>query len=306
MKRGTVMVLCCARSVAVLALPLLTAACIGAELDEQAEGLVGEEELVGEAEGAFETDNGYLANALNFNALNFNALNFNALNFNALNFNGMDPNARASILNPGANGALARDLLRYIVSCSLGPAQTFSFSWTDSGGVVHPEAYRGSLGIAPWWSSSGIANDTFHQRLITACVAARTNWYGVSVMVSLRDDYNGLGTQPSEISTYTVREGAFWGNLFSSTPYVRACYSPGGVTRARQMMRDCAAGHVTVDPATGATTVQGCGPMVILGSCDTLCSGVDTTRGFYRQCLEDPSIWPWLRTDLVVTSFLTP
>ncbi|WP_437275086.1 hypothetical protein WME90_27980 [Sorangium sp. So ce375] len=300
------MVLCCARRVAVFALPLLTAACIGAELDEQAEELGGEEELVGEADSEITSVNGALLNSLGANSLRLNSLRLNGLPMGALQPNYLDPNARSAIKDPGPNGTLAREVVRYVVSCALRPDQSFSFSWTDSGGVVHPEVYHGELGIAHWWAYGPISNDQFPQRHVTACLAARTNWYGTSVMVSLRNTEPSMDSTASEISTYSVREGAFWGNIFASTPYVRACYSPAGVTRARQALRECAAGHVSVDPATGATTTQGCGPIVILGSCDTLCNGVDAVKGFYRGCLEDPSIWPFVRTDQVVTSFLTP
>ncbi|XXT15056.1 hypothetical protein WME94_32890 [Sorangium sp. So ce429] len=255
------------------------------------------------------SENGHLPNALNGNGLNLNGLNLNGLNLNALNpasLNLNNPNALAAIKNPGPNGALSRDLMRYLVSCALRPDQTFSFSWTDSGGVVRSEVYRGDLGMAHWWATGGIANDTYVQRQITACIAARTNWYGTHVTISLRNAESSMASSETERQTYRVREGAFWGNLFASTPYVRACYSPDGVARARQLQRDCAAGHLSVHPVTGATTVQQCGPIAIVGSCDAVCNREDGTARFYAGCLENPATSPWVRTDVVVTSFLTP
>ncbi|WP_437923415.1 hypothetical protein WMF37_30855 [Sorangium sp. So ce291] len=294
------MVFSCARIVALLAVPLMTAACIGAEIDDESE------ELLGEDQSAIESDNGFLPNALAPNALAPNALAPNALAPNALAPNALAPNALTAIKSPGPNGAPTREFLRYLVSCALRPDQTFSFSWTDTAGVVHPEVYRGELGIAHWWATGGIVNDTYVQRQLTACIAARTNWYGVHVMISLRNSESAMGSSAAERAAYTVREGAFWGNLFASTPYVRACYAPSGVARARQLQRDCAAGHISVDPATGATAVQQCGPMTIVGSCDAVCNRVDTISGFYAGCLENPATSPWVRTDVVVTSFLTP
>ncbi|WP_437284226.1 hypothetical protein [Sorangium sp. So ce406] len=294
------MVFSCARTVALLALPLMTVACVGAEIDEESE------ELVGEDQSAIMSENGNLPNALPGNGLNLNGLNLNGLNLNALNPASLSTNALSAIKNPGANGALSRDLMRYLVSCALRPDQTFSFSWTDSAGVVRSEVYRGELGMAHWWATGAITNDTYVQRQITACLAARTNWYGTHVTISLRNAESSMSSSISERQTYTVREGAFWGNLFASTPYVRACYTPSGVARARQLQRDCAAGHLTVDPATGATTVQQCGPMTIVGSCDAVCNRVDTEAGFYAGCLENPATSAWIRTDVVVTSFLTP
>ncbi|WP_437902704.1 hypothetical protein WME95_29545 [Sorangium sp. So ce327] len=290
------MVLSCARSVAVFALPLLTAACIGAEIDEQAE------ELVGEAESELIAENGFLSNALSMNALSMNALSMNALSMNALSMNALSMNAKSIIQNPGQSGAMARDLLRYVVSCSLRTDQTFSFSWTDSSGVIHPEVFRGDLGYAHWWASSGIGNDTYVQSQISACIAARVNWYGVSVRISLRN--NELASTPAERAAFPVREGAFWGNLFAATPYVGACYDSVGYVRARELQRDCAAGHVETNPTTGEVTWQQCGSMVIWGSCNQLCNGIDTNAGFFRGCVTNRVVNPYARTDQVVTTFL--
>ncbi|MDC0677518.1 hypothetical protein [Sorangium atrum] len=291
-----------------MALPLLTAACIGAELDEQAEGLVGEEELVGEAEGELISTNGFLSNALLPNALLPNALLPNALLPNALLPNALLPNALlpnalTAIKDPGTTGAVSRELLRYIVSCSLRPDQTFSFSWTDSSGVAHPEVYRGDLGYAHWWASGGISNDTYVQHQISACLAARVNWYGVTVSISLRN--NEMSSSPAERAAYPVREGAFWGNVFASTPYLGACYDSVGYARARQLQRDCAAGHVETNPTTGEVTWQQCGSMVIWGSCNQLCNGIDTNGGYFRGCVTNYVVSPYVRTDQVVTTFLT-
>ncbi|WP_437323364.1 hypothetical protein [Sorangium sp. So ce381] len=270
---------------------------MGAELDEQAE------EPVGEAEGELIADNGFLPNALSLNALSLNALSLNALSLNALSLNALSLNSRSAIQNPGETGALSRELLRYVVSCSLRADQTFSFSWTDSSGVVHPEVYRGDLGYAHWWATAGIGNDTYVQHQISACLAARVNWYGVSVRISLRN--NELASTPAERAEFPVREGAFWGNLFSTTPYVGACYDSVGYVRARQVKRDCAAGHVETNPTTGEVTWQQCGSMVIWGSCNQLCNGIDTNAGFFRGCVTNYVTSPYVRTDQVVTTFLT-
>ncbi|KYG08134.1 hypothetical protein BE21_25460 [Sorangium cellulosum] len=293
------MELSCTRLAALLVVPLVTTACIGAELDSDPEA------LLEEAEGALESDNGYLINALSLNALSLNALSLNALSLNALKPSSLSSDTLSAIKDPGTNGALTRELLRYVVSCSLRADQTFAFSWTDSSGVAHPELYRGDLGYAHWWATTPLGKDNAYvQGQISACIAARVNWYGVSVRISLRN--NEMPTTPAERAAFTVREGAFWGNLFAPSPYLRTCYSPAGVTRARQLQRDCAAGHISVDPVSGATTVQQCGPMQIVGSCDAICNQTDSENGYYRGCLQNPSASPWARTDIVITSYLPP
>ncbi|WP_437570813.1 hypothetical protein [Sorangium sp. So ce542] len=289
----------CTRLAALLVVPLATAACVGAELDAESDA------LLDEAESELVSDNGLLTNALSPNALSPNALSPNALSPNALSPNGLTSSALLAIKNPGPEGALSRELLRYIVSCALRPDQTFSFSWTDSSGVAHAEVYRGDLGYAHWWATTPMGSNTYVQGQLTACLVARINWYGVSVRISLRN--TEMPSTAAERTAFPVREGAFWGNLFSTmqAPYLRACYSPSGVTRARQAQRDCAAGHLSIDPATGATAVQQCGPVQIVGSCDAVCSGTDSVNGFYRGCVVNASTSPWVRTDQVMTTFLT-
>ncbi|WP_437644159.1 hypothetical protein [Sorangium sp. So ce362] len=239
------------------------------------------------------------------NALLSGALVPSQLSEKALNPGALSATARTAIQNPGPEGVLSRQLLQYVVSCALRKDQSFSFTWTDSGGTNRRETYSGYLGIADWWIY-GPLTDPFHQRYISACLAARTNWYGVSVMISLRGTQVSLASSASERSSYPVKEGAFWGNLFTSTPHVRACYSPAGVTHARAMKRDCAAGHIGADPVTGAPITEPCGPIALAGSCDTVCSWDSSAGGFYLRCLDNPAISSTARTDVVITSFLAP
>lgn len=291
------MLVSCPRMIQVLVVPLLAAACVAAEGEDASE------ELVDEDASAVDVRNGALLNALGRNALGRNALTPGELGLRALNPGQLTPNALASIKDPGAKGALSRELLRYMVSCALRPDQTFSFSWTDSSGVVRNETYRGDLGMADFWVYTPL-NDDYHTRWISACLAARTNYYGVSVMISVRGSHGMLGTTAAERATYTVREGAFWGNLFDPNPYLRACFSPSGAVRAWQSMRDCAAGHWVYDPATGQLTVETCGPIQIVGSCEDLCTlNVDSAGNalYYSTCRDGFST-----TDRLITTFLTP
>src|SRR5688572_688863 len=70
-------------------------------------------------------------NALNLNALNLNALNLNALNLNALNLNALNLNALSVVQADTPQGELARELLRYAVSCAFTPEQSFELSWSE-------------------------------------------------------------------------------------------------------------------------------------------------------------------------------
>ncbi|XXX81484.1 hypothetical protein WMF30_22260 [Sorangium sp. So ce134] len=233
---------------------------------------------MGESQGALLS-----GNALAANALNLNALNLNALNLNALNLNGLSAQNLAAIQDPGPNGALAREFLRYAASCALSSAASFDFSWTDSGGAVHHERYPGLLGVAPTWARGPL--DELGQRMVSGCVAARVNYYRVPVLLSARSLRDPLKTLCSsqELVDYPDVEGAFWGNLFAAQPYLNACYNSATVTNSRAYQRDCAAGHLT----TGGQTEE-CGVIRIAGSCDRVCQRLNGAGQYYPSCVDRP------------------
>ena len=206
----------------------LLSGCIGSVDPEMS----ADDELVGEAESAVIGEN-----ALNLNALNLNALNLNALNLNALNLNGLSLTNLAAIQNPGSSGTLARLALRYMASCALTSNQSFSFSWTDLLGTVHNEVYPGLLGLAPTWTHWPLCIE--QQRMVSACLAARVNYYEVPVVISARSVTEPLKTLTSsqEKIDYPHIEGAFWGNLFAPVPFLNACYNSATVKLARVAAR---------------------------------------------------------------------
>ncbi|UQA63847.1 hypothetical protein E8A73_031185 [Polyangium aurulentum] len=241
------------------------------------------EEATAEAEGALIDGNALSANALNLNALNLNALNLNALNLNAL-----DAGALAAIRNAGPSGEMSRAFLRYAVGCALSTSQTFDFSWTDAGGVVHKESYRGELAVAPAWANGPL--DPESQYMVSACVAARVNYYQVPVIISIRSLREPLKTLTGsqELADYPDVEGAFWGNLFGAQPTMHACYNSATVSNSRSHKRDCAVGHVTTDPDTGAEITTECGIIDIVGPCSQFCQGLNGAGQYYPSCIQNP------------------
>ncbi|HSN98526.1 MAG TPA: hypothetical protein VLS89_09510 [Candidatus Nanopelagicales bacterium] len=243
---------------------------------------------IGEAAGALEEGNALNPNALNPNALNPNALNPNALRPVALDPAAFDATTIGALTGPGEGGDLSRQLLLYTVRCALDSTQSVSFSWVDEAGESHDELYWGSLGLAPSWADEPLASEE-DQRWVSACLSALTNWYGVSVIVSLRGGHPELAqVDPSEQAIYTVREGAFWGNLFSAAPEIWACHEPASAAYARSSRRDCAAGHATVDPVTGEEAVSPCGIVGLAGSCAGVCSPVASEGGAVPSCAAAP------------------
>jgi hypothetical protein len=249
-----------------------------------------EDELLGLLGSSIVGDNALVPNALVPNALVPNALVPNALVPNAL-----VPNALAAIRDPAYSGELSREFLRYTVGCALETSQSFTFSWTDALGVPHQETYLGVVGLAPGWASGPLdAND---QQMISACLAARTNWYSVPVTISMRSHENPLRTKvhSSEVAAYPDVEGAFWGNLFTPTPTLRACFNDQTITNSRSHQRDCAVGHLN---AQGG--VESCGLITIVGRCQDYCKGLHPTGRYYQECTDPTSG----KTKLVITAAL--
>jgi hypothetical protein len=227
------------------------------------------------------------ANALTPNGLNPNGLSPNGLSPNGLSPNGLSPNslspaALAAIQDPAPIGHLSRMLLRYAVACAFDPTQSFAFSWTDSYGVRHDETYRGYLAVSPAWATQPLGREG--QQKVSACLGALTNYYGVSVMVSLRSLEEPLKTLTGspELTQYSFIEGAFFGNLFEATPRLYACYNDANIDHSRAALRDCAVGHVS----TTDGSLENCGLIQRLGSCSRHCQKVNGAGQYYPACVD--------------------
>jgi hypothetical protein len=259
----------------------------------------GEEGEIRVEASALEIDNALNPNALNPNALNPNALNPNALSVNALNLNALSAEALRAILDPGEAGALSRQHLKYTVSCALSSTQSFTFTWVDDGGLSHVETYWGLLGVAPSWSSQPMALDA--QQWVSACLASRTNYYGIQVTISSRGNSAALGTPGvTEVLLYPKEEGAFWGNIYGASPALYTCHRSANDLNSRLNLRDCSAGHV--DLVSGA--VEGCGMIQRLGSCDSYCDPLNSQGTYRPSCWDDPAQVTATRNLHAVTVFL--
>jgi hypothetical protein len=201
-------------------------------------------------------------NAMNPNAMNPNAMNPNAMNPNAMNPNAMDPAAMAALQDPGDAGSLSREFVRYAVSCAFTPDQSFDFSWTDDQGVEHDESYPGLLGLAPDWATGPLDDDG--QQWVSACLASRVNARGVSVMLSSRGTNPGLAVSDTERTTYTTREGVFFGNVFASGQMVFTCYDPTVIVDAQWENRLCSQ---PVPLGLNGIGTFSCGSIQSLGPC---------------------------------------
>ena len=249
-------------------------------------------------ESAFITDNSLTDNSLTDNSLTDNSLTDNSLTDNSLTDNSLTDNALAAIQDPSGQGALNRELLRYIVACALKPDQSFDFSWTDTADAVHDEHYVGQLGLAPEWATGPL--DKEGQEWVTACLGAKVNYYGVHVTISVRSGEQPLKLHPfsDELDDFPHIEGAFWGNLWAPQPYMNACYKPSNVNNSRAQQRDCASGHLLPDG-----TVEECGIINVVGPCSSVCKKFSWSRQYFEDCTQRPG-QSYKRTDHVITTAL--
>jgi hypothetical protein len=252
---------------------------------------------LGSAEGAFVGGNSMMPNGIYPNMLSPLALVPSDLAAGALTPAAMAPAALESITDPDEAGDVSRMFLRYAVGCALTSQQSFSFSWTDSKRALHAESYPGLIGLAPSWATAPL--DAPGQRWVSACIAARTNYYGVSVNISARGFHDAIKQSGIlEKLTFPKEEGVFWGNLFSSKPFVRSCHYAPNVDHSRALLRECAAGHV------GAGGVESCGMIARVGSCDSMCDSLDPGNLFHARCAIDPAVSLANKTAEVITVFL--
>lgn len=240
------------------------------------------EEPIDDTALALSTSNALTANALTANALFPGALAASDLASRPLDAGAMTAEARAAIQDPGTAGDVSRKLLRYAVGCAFGASQVFVFTWTDAQGTAHVERYPGALGIEPAWAGAPLG--PVGQRMISACLASRTNYYGTMVGISARSATHPLSTiDDDELAAYPHLEGAFWGNVFTTTPFLNACFDAANVASSRAHLRECAAGHANPDG-----TVSGCGIIRLAGDCAAVCAPVDGAGRYYPSCLDGP------------------
>ncbi|WP_437707469.1 hypothetical protein WMF45_27400 [Sorangium sp. So ce448] len=182
-------------------------------------GLPGEEPSdVGVAEQAAVVDNSLTSNALTSNALTSNALTSNALTSNALTSNALTSNALTS---NALRDPLARQLLKYVVSCALPLGAHFDI---DIDGVVY--GFDGGIGLHKKWGDSGGSCDNACKAWVSACVLSRINHLGIPTPISMRGNKSELSSDSAERAAYATREGAYYGNIFATPPLYYACLSP--------------------------------------------------------------------------------
>jgi hypothetical protein len=173
-----------------------------------------------------------------------------------------------------------REVLTYIVSCALPEGQTLV---GENAGVTYE--FFGELGLTPKWTDQPLKKQG--RGWISACLFARVNLYDVALPVSLRGPNPALAVTADERATWSVEEGAFYGEFFTPDDQPInwiACRGEGQASGefGELVSRDCA----EPDPADPTRTLCGfhyagdCGDF----AADPACRVYSEHGTYYKNC----------------------
>lgn len=230
-------------------------------------------ELAGVARGAMKADNGLVLNGIVVNGLSNNGLTTNGLASRGLVPSALDDLEFINWFNSNAE-SFSDMVMYYLVRCAA-PAGT-SLSWTNPSSAT-AFTWSGELGLAPYWTSGAPIRED-EQQLVTACLAASVNKFGVHVSVSLLGRTAGGALIPvgaGELEAYSQREACFFGNLFNGDGALVG--TDAALAPQHSSSRACG---IHSQPAGDSIA---CSPMIYTSSCASLCT-FDPVNQQYTEC----------------------
>jgi hypothetical protein len=239
---------------------------------------------LGVQEQELETDNGMSLNGLSLNGLSTNGLSTNGLSTNGL------ATAEFSAWF-GNNEALNQMVMKYMVRCAVAAGQSRNY---QNSSTATSHSWQGGLGLAPGWASGQPLTET-EQQLVSACLAAHTNKFGMNVGLSIlgpNGQQGHISYSSTELQTFPRREACFFGNIFTGEG-VFAAVDRDYLNDDQSTTRAC--GLTTRD----GSSASGCSPLVHVASCETYCT-LDASGLFYSQCVYNG------RTYLPLTTRIRP
>ena len=112
-----------------------------------------------------------------------------------------------------------REKLTYLISCAFNEGIEL---YTEVDGQVY--TFLGSMGLAPGWLNQPLTPT--EERWVSACMLARTNFWGVKVIISMRTfppPTVTLTSTAEEARNFNLYEGDFYGNIFQPFPVAYTC-----------------------------------------------------------------------------------
>ncbi len=165
--------------------------------------------------------------------------------------------------------------MKYVVRCSLPAGESLSYQDPTSGSSY---TWEGELGLAPGWAGGESISEA-EQQLVSACLAAHVNKFGLHVPLSVLGrtaQQQPIPYTSDELQSFSRREACFFGNLFTNEG-VFAGGDGAYLTESESSPRAC--GLTTRDDVG----VSQCSPITHVQNCDTLCT-LDPSGLFYTQC----------------------
>ena len=226
---------------------------------------------VGQSSQAVLSTNGLSTNGLSTNGLSTNGLSTNGLSTNGLSTNGLSTNGFRAWFT--ADPSAADMVMRYVAQCSLAAGKELVYQSPTTGAHY---SWKGSLGLAPGWAAGAPATAA-EQQVVSACLAAHANKYGVHVNISVlgRDAVGGaVPYTAGELSTYSEREACFFGNLFTGEGLF-AANDGAYLDYDESTVRTCG--------LSSWSDTAACLPLTHVGACRYYCT-LDATRTYYTRC----------------------
>ena len=248
-------------------------------LEEEVSGGLGAP--LGHLEQAQKADNG-----LSLNGLSLNGLSLNGLSLNGLSLNGLSTQSFKDWFN--GHPTLSDEVMRYVVRCALSHGQSRSFT-SQVTGVTY--TWTGELGLAPSWGT-GNAPTVTEQQLVSACLLAHVNPYGVNVPISvlgLKADGTPIPITKDELTTFNETEACFFGNLFTNEG-LHAGNDRNSLSTQESTSRRCA-----LSPSLSGTD-PACPNVKRVGRCEALSCQLDASSKYYTRCTYNGVVYRPLTT----------
>jgi hypothetical protein len=210
------------------------------------------------------------------NGISFNGKSLNGMSFNGMSFNGLDLGLGTTSFASWFNADSARNAIemQYVVKCAKSSGTTVTWTNPQTGATY---SWPGLLGLAPTWTNRAMT--TTEQQLITACLLAHANKYGVHVAIAVEGKTASGAVLPQatgELTTFSINEAAFFGNTVTGDGMF-VCLDHATWDASRSSARAC--GYDT--HASGASTA--CPPMYQVGACNNFCT-LDASKTYYTSC----------------------
>jgi hypothetical protein len=212
-------------------------------------------------------------NGLSLNGLSLNGLSLNGLSLNGLSLNGLSTASFATWFATDPTNHAAQ--MAYVVKCAKATGTTTT--WTDPVTSVS-YSWPGELGLATAWSS-GSAMTVAEQQVMSACMIAHANKYGIHIPIAV-EGRTATGVEiardTNELTTYSFREAAFFGNTITGEGAF-VCLDHAPLTAQQSTARACALDSI------GTGLDAACPPIVYAGPCAAICTA-DATKTYYTSC----------------------